>query len=173
MSRNLFLVLAGALAFAFVFDDPVAMTGTSAEADAPEKQGVHLATTANGFDREWNTVINRDPAGRFTLTAQVNGMDIPFLVDTGADIVALTVDEADNLGIYLDRNDMQPIMQTASGVGHGAEIRLDRLDVGGQEFRDVPAVVVEGLTVNLLGQSVLRRFGKLEMHSDRMVIHHK
>jgi len=62
------------------------------------------------------------------------------------------------------------MMQTASGVGYGAPVTIDSLEVGGQEFRGVPAVVVEGLTVNLLGQSVLRQLGKVELSGDRMVI---
>ena len=39
------------------------------------------------------------------------------------------------------------------------------------EVRNVDAVVVEGLPTNLLGQSVLRRLGKVELSGDRMVIH--
>lgn len=115
-------------------------------------------------------VLRRDGSGQFHVTALVEGQDVRFLVDTGADVVALTIDEAEQLGLPVDPGSFQPIMQTASGVGYGAPVTIDSLEVGGQVFRSVPAVVVEGLTVNLLGQSVLRQLGKVELSGDRMVI---
>ncbi|MCZ8326295.1 MAG: TIGR02281 family clan AA aspartic protease [Sphingomonadaceae bacterium] len=115
-------------------------------------------------------VLRRDGSGQFHVTALVEGQDVRFLVDTGADVVALTIDEAEQLGLPVDPGSFQPMMQTASGVGYGAPVTIDSLEVGGQEFRSVPAVVVEGLTVNLLGQSVLRQLGKVELSGDRMII---
>ena len=115
-------------------------------------------------------VLRRDGSGQFHVTALVEGQDVRFLVDTGADVVALTIDAAEQLGLPVDPGSFQPMMQTASGVGYGAPVTIDNLEVGGQEFRSVPAVVVEGLTVNLLGQSVLRQLGKVELSGDRMVI---
>lgn len=117
-------------------------------------------------------VLERDGSGQFHLTATVNGDDTRFLVDTGADVVALTESTADRLGLLPDRSEFQPVMQTASGVGYGARIVIDSIEIGGSEFRNVEAVVVDGLGTNLLGQSVLRQFGKVELQGDRMVIRH-
>jgi aspartyl protease family protein len=61
-------------------------------------------------------------------------------------------------------------MRTASGTGYGALVRIDRLEVAGRELHDVPAVVMQGLTTNLLGQSALKQLGKVELQGDRMVI---
>ena len=58
----------------------------------------------------------------------------------------------------------------ASGEGYGALVTVDRLDLGDIELRNVGAVVVRDLGVSLLGQSVLARFGKLELEGDRMVL---
>jgi aspartyl protease family protein len=126
----------------------------------------------NGFARE-ATVIRRDASGQFHLQAQVNGQEARFLVDTGADVVALTTEEAERLGLHVFTGDFQPIMQTASGVGYGARVTLDRITLGGREFSGIDAVVVEGLQVNLLGQSVLRRLGRVELRGDSMVIEHR
>ncbi|MDE2561538.1 MAG: TIGR02281 family clan AA aspartic protease [Sphingomonadales bacterium] len=114
--------------------------------------------------------IARGPDGQFHMTAQVNGGDTSFLVDTGADMVALTVDEADRLGIFVDRSSFQPILRTASGTGYGQRVRLDSVEIGGRELTDVDAVVVQGLQTNLLGQSVLRQLGRVELRGDRLVI---
>ncbi len=115
-------------------------------------------------------ILRRDGSGQFHVTASVEGQDTRFLVDTGADVVALTIDEAERLGLPVDPGTFQPMMQTASGVGYGAPVTIDSLELAGHEFRGVQAVVVEGLAVNLLGQSVLRQLGKLELSGDRMVI---
>lgn len=120
--------------------------------------------------RGGNTELRRGASGQFHLTARVNGDDTEFLVDTGADVVALTVDDARRLGISVDPANFQPLMRTASGTGRGALVELRSIEVAGHEFQNVTAVVMEGLEVNLLGQSVLRRFGSVELSGDRMVI---
>ncbi len=116
--------------------------------------------------------LTRDSSGQFHLTAQVNGQDTRFLVDTGADLVALTESDAEELGFNVPEGDFQPIMQTASGVGYGAPVMIDELTLGESTYRDVEAVVVRDLGVNLLGQSVLRRFARVELKGDQLVIRH-
>ena len=91
-------------------------------------------------------MLKRDGNGQFHLTATANGSEVSFLVDTGADMVALTEGEAENLGLMLDESDFEPMAQTASGVGYGAAVTLDDLEVAGQEFHDVEAVVMRGLS---------------------------
>ena len=126
------------------------------------------SSTASGFDDAM--VLQRDRSGQFHVEAQVDGQSAEFLVDTGADIVALTVDEAERLGYPVDPTSFVPLMQTASGTGNGAIVRLDRLEVAGAEFHDIDAVVLEGLTVNLRGQTVLAKLGQVSLEGDRMVI---
>lgn len=115
-------------------------------------------------------VLQRDGSGQFHLTAQVDGRDTQFLVDTGADMVALTVEEAEGLGYSVDPEKFVPMMQTASGTGNGTIVHLDRLEVAGAEFHDIEAVVMDGLAVNLLGQSILSQLGQVSLEGDRMVI---
>ena len=123
---------------------------------------------SGGFDDAM--VLQRDGSGQFRIDAQVDGQDAQFLVDTGADIVALTVDEAERLGYPVDPQRFVPMMQTASGTGNGTMVHIDRLEVAGAEFHDIDAVVLEGLTVNLLGQTVLAKLGQVSLEGDRMVI---
>ena len=115
-------------------------------------------------------VLERGGNGQFHLTAQVDGHETEFLVDTGADTVALTVDEAERLGFPIDRDSFEPLMKTASGTGYGTMIRLSTLEVAGGDFHDVEAAVIDGLEVNLLGQSVLGQLGEVRLEGDRMVI---
>jgi len=115
------------------------------------------------------TVLRREN-GQFYLTGMVNGQDARFLVDTGADMVALTTDDAEMLGIDVNPANFRPITQTASGIGYGEVVTIDHLDVAGRELKNVRAIVVDGLGVNLLGQSVLRKLGKIELQGEELVI---
>ncbi len=114
--------------------------------------------------------LTRDGSGQFTLAALVNGSDLTFLVDTGADLVALTESDAEALGIMPAEDEFQPTIQTASGVGYGAPVVLSEVEVAGHTFSDVDAVVVKDLGTNLLGQSLLRQLGSVELKGDKMVI---
>jgi aspartyl protease family protein len=114
--------------------------------------------------------LHRDGSGQFTLNVEVNGSEVLFLVDTGADLVAITVEEAEALGVMPDESEFEPTMQTASGVGYGAHIVLEEVEIGGKRLHDVDAVVVKDLGTNLLGQSALRQLGSVELKGDRMII---
>ena len=135
--------------------------------DAPKTTPGAVAAVANSGEP---IALARDGSGQFHLDAQVNGQDARFLVDTGADTVAISEDEAQRLGIDLAGADFQPIVQTAAGQGMAARVRIDRLTIGSTDLGGVSAVVIRGLPVNLLGQSVLRRLGKIELSGDRMLI---
>lgn len=126
----------------------------------------------DGFGTD-QMLLERDGSGQFHIAAQVNGIETDFLVDTGADIVSLTESDAEQLGLDFDPDAMRPIMKTASGMGYGTLVRIDTLEVGDAQFQDVQAVIMRGLSVNLLGQNVLRQLGKVELQGDRMVIEHQ
>ena len=137
------------------------------------KPAIHaLAASAGHAGSGEETEIARDESGQFHLTAQVNGQDARFLIDTGADVVALTPEDARGLGVDFDPDAFEPIARSASGTARGMRVQLDRFQLGDEEFHDVDAIVLEGLETNLLGQSLLRRLGKVELRGDRMVIRH-
>lgn len=129
------------------------------------------ADQATGTGREM--LLRADEAGQFHIESQINGAPVSFLIDTGANMVALTEAQAADLGLMVMPDDFQPNMQTASGVGYGAPVHLDRLEVGGFELHNVDAVVVKDLEINLLGQSVLKELGSVEMKGDTMVLRPK
>lgn len=114
--------------------------------------------------------VRRDAQGQFHLEVDVGGEPVRFLVDTGADVVALTEDDAERLGLRPDPSEYQPMLQTASGTGMAAPVEIDRLTIGGRDLTGVAAVVVPDLPVSLLGQSALRRLGSVTLQGDRLII---
>lgn len=134
--------------------------------DAPEPTSAAPAPAIGGE----TIALVRDGTGQFHLEAEVNGRRTRFLVDTGADTVAIGEGEAQRLGIDTATLDFAPIVQTASGEGMGARVTIDRMTIGNADLGSVSAIVIRDLPVNLLGQSVLRRLGKVELSGDRMTI---
>jgi aspartyl protease family protein len=159
------LLAMGLMSFvAVLFQPPADQVAVAAES-AKAQGGKPMASQ----DESDALLLRRDSSGQFHINASLNGTDVRFLVDTGADLVALTEDDAQAMGLTV--GEMQPILQTASGVGYGAPVMIDELVVAGVELRNVQAVVAQGLSTNLLGQSVLRKLGGVSLKGDRMVIH--
>ena len=115
-------------------------------------------------------MIRRDSTGQFHLDVDVGGAQITFLVDTGADVVALTERDAQVLGITPDAESYRPILRTASGTGMAAAVQLERMTIAGRDLENVQAVVVPDLPVSLLGQSALRQLGSVTLQGDRLII---
>ena len=93
--------------------------------------------------------------GHYLATGAINGTPVTMLVDTGATSVALPESLARRLG--LERGP-EITVNTANGRAKAWLTRIDRLQLGGLEFRDVEASFGPGLdTEVLLGMSALGR----------------
>ncbi len=107
-------------------------------------------------------VLDSDRQGHFIASGAINGRDVTFLVDTGATLVSVPEEMADELG--LER--MARIgLETAAGPVTGWMTRIDEVRLGEIVQRDVRAAISPGRSDTiLLGMSFLR---DLEMsHSD-------
>ena len=116
----------------------------------------------------------RNTEGMYTTVGSINGLPVPFLVDTGATRVAINANEARRLGIDYRVTGTPSSVTTASGVERAWAVTLERVSVGELELRNVGAVVLEGALPQqaLLGMSFL---GRLEISSDgrRMTLRKK
>jgi aspartyl protease family protein len=103
--------------------------------------------------------IPRGSNGHFETDAVINGRRIPFMVDTGASVIALREGEASRLGIHPAPRDYTTKVSTANGVIFAAPVALRSVELGSIIVRDVAAVVLpdEALAQNLLGMSFLSR----------------
>lgn len=87
--------------------------------------------------------IARDGQGRFITSGSVNGSVMTFLVDTGANVVALSEHDARRAGVDYKRG-LRVAVNTAAGTVPGYRVTLARVDVGGISLPNVTAVVLEG-----------------------------
>jgi aspartyl protease family protein len=117
------------------------------------------------------TVLKRDLNGHFFTKAAVNGIDVRFLVDTGASGVSLTVEDARAIGLQFDASEFDVIGSGASGPVRGKMIMLDRVSLDGRTVEQVQGAILEGGQMSLLGQSFLAQMGRIEIANDEMVIH--
>lgn len=174
-----FIVIAGLVVFGSALLAP--RLSVDPPADARRAKSAHVSpwskdapTPGRGAARAAGTAevieVARDGHGQFHLNVDVGGESVRFLVDTGADVVALTEDDAERLGLKPDPSEYRPMLQTASGTGLAAPVEIDRLTIGGRDLTGVEAVVVPDLPVSLLGQSVLRRLGSVILQGDRLII---
>jgi aspartyl protease family protein len=108
--------------------------------------------------------VSRNPGGEYRVAGSINGRQLMFVVDTGANVVALSGVEAERLGIDPRREGEPAVVQTAAGPVSAWGVTLDRVEVSGIVVRNVPATVIEGEhpTTALLGMSWLQRVGLRE-----------
>lgn len=112
------------------------------------------------WDGEKLTLWEEDD-GFFYANGQINGSSVKFLVDTGANTIAINRRLAERVGVDY-RKGQRGVATTASGVTPMYMVTLDRVSIGDITLRDVQAGVLLGAqpAVPLLGMSFL---GKLDM----------
>ena len=109
-------------------------------------------------------VLTPDKNGHFVSSGSINGASVRFLVDTGATMVSMSVEDARRAGVnYLAGE--RGYSQTANGVTPVYKVKLAQVTLGDITLRDIDGVVHENsaLPVVLLGMSFL---GKLEMRRE-------
>ncbi|MBC7178631.1 MAG: TIGR02281 family clan AA aspartic protease [Roseovarius sp.] len=115
--------------------------------------------------------LPRAPDGHYYLTAEVSGVLVRFVVDTGASQIVLSQSDAERIGIdtgalaYLGR------AYTANGEVRTAPVRLESMTVGPVRHENLRAVVNEGdMGQSLLGMDYLQRFSSIEITGGRLVL---
>lgn len=101
-------------------------------------------------------VLHRDSQLKYMTQVSINGRSIAALVDTGANLMALSSRHATQLGIDFKKGERAAVA-TASGIAPSYRVTLRSVSVGGIVANNVPAVVIEGNfpQVVLLGMSYL------------------
>jgi aspartyl protease family protein len=97
--------------------------------------------------------------GHYYLTLQINGTAVPFMVDTGASGMVLSLEDADRLGLDPGSLAFRGQAQTANGVVRTATVTLPLIELGPFRTEDFRAFVNGGeMEGSLLGMDYLRQF---------------
>ncbi len=107
--------------------------------------------------------------GHFYVRAQINQVEVVFLVDTGASNIALSRKDAERASFDPLSLEFTEDINTASGIARAAPISIDSLTVGPFTDRDLRGHVIEGDT-SLLGLNALDRYSSVKIEGNVMTI---
>jgi clan AA aspartic protease (TIGR02281 family) len=114
---------------------------------------------------ERRVTLSANHYGHFVVKAEINGVKVELLTDTGATYVALNYETALALGFDDKMLDFSSRSSTANGIASVAPVNLDYLRIGSIVLHDVKAVIAERgkMTQNLLGMSFIKRLSGFEL----------
>src|SRR5437868_3354133 len=111
--------------------NPAVSNGANALAMATKKPASPPPASSSNDNNYRTVTLVSDRRGYFQTEVQIDGRRIDFLVDTGAQSVALRESDAARLGIHPSVRDYNIRTQTANGVGRAARTRLNRVELKG------------------------------------------
>lgn len=113
----------------------------------------------------------RERDRHFYATLLINGVEVMFVVDTGATDMVLTPVDARRVGINLDTLIYTGRASTANGEVRTARVKLKDVRLGEFSDKNISAWVNDGeMDMSLLGMAYLSRYSKLEISGDTMLL---
>jgi len=124
-----------------------------------------VVTSLAGDKRQ--ITLQRGRHGHYLLTGKINGVNVDFLIDTGATTVSIPADFAERIGL---RRGTPVTISTANGLSTAYQTRIDSLQMGELEIQNASAHINPGLTSEvLLGMSVLQHY-ELVQRGETLII---
>lgn len=114
--------------------------------------------TGGGSEGGTRIVLTAGSGGHFLTGGSINGRAVEFMVDTGATAVAMSVADAERIGIKY-RDGQRALASTAGGVVPVYRVNLTSVRIGEVTVYGVDATVLQAqMPFVLLGNSFLSRF---------------
>ena len=116
--------------------------------------------------------LRRSRDGHYSATAEVNGVKLRLMIDTGASMVLIPYEQAARIGINPATLDFSLPVTTANGRSSVAPIRLSSIKIGPIAVFDVAAAVARPgqLKTGLLGMSFLDLLAETTFKGDRLIL---
>ena len=116
-------------------------------------------------------ILPRARDGHYYLTLDINGVDVNFVVDTGATQVVLSRQDAVRIGLDPAALSYLGMANTANGVVRTASVRLDTVSLGAITDTRVRAVVNDGqMDGSLLGMTYLNNFDSITIKDGELIL---
>lgn len=109
--------------------------------------------------------LERNRAGHYIANGTINGVEVVFLLDTGATDVAISESLARKLNL---QRGLPVVIRTANGTVNGHTTRLRSVALANIERQNVPATINPGMLVEdevLLGMSFLKHLELIQRGS--------
>lgn len=117
------------------------------------------------------TRVPQSADGHFWLTAQVNGQEARFLVDTGATLTAVSTGTAELAGLEPRTGGLPVMMQTANGPVAAQMTAIDTLSFGNVEASGLDAIIAPGLgETNVIGMNLLSRLATVRIEDGYLIL---
>ena len=126
----------------------------------------------NDISNDNNVLYMEEEHGVRYIWIEVNGIKLRFIFDTGASNICISISEASVLYRQgtLTEDDIigNEEFQDATGrISEGTKVNLKKVKVGDNILENVEATVMDNIDAPLLlGQSVLERFGNIEIDNE-------
>ncbi|WP_230957183.1 TIGR02281 family clan AA aspartic protease [Ehrlichia ruminantium] len=122
------------------------------------------------YTKEGGVEFYRAKDGHFYITADIRGVPIKFLVDTGATDVVLSTEDAKQIKDHLKYLNRKKTYHTANGTIKALYVEISEMQIGKFLVKDVKASVnVAPMRTSLLGMSFLQYFN-FYMSGDKLVL---
>jgi aspartyl protease family protein len=146
----------------------ISVTGDSAVVEAGGKRqtvpmGQRISSGSTGGAQR--VTITADAKGHFFTQAMINGVSMPFIVDTGATMITISSSHAKSAGIAYTSG-ARSMMQTANGVTAAYRVKLDTVRIGDITLNNVDGIVVENQQLGQFGLLGLSFLNRTEMRRD-------
>lgn len=100
-------------------------------------------------------VLQADRSGHFKGTVLINGVAMPFMIDTGATITTIPTKMAQKAGLPFG---MPVQSKTAGGIVEDHTTRIDNLKIGNAEITNLNASINQHIDHVLIGMNTLKYF---------------
>lgn len=116
--------------------------------------------------------IQRASDGHFYIMAKLNEKSVLFLIDTGASLTTLTVEDAKRIGINIKKLTFNQPISTANGITYTASILVKNIKIDKINFDSLYVLIGKDLgTKSLLGMNFLNSLNGYEIKKDKMVLY--
>lgn len=118
------------------------------------------------------TIVPMASDGHFWVTAEVNGRELDFLIDTGATFTGIGRDAAAELGIQPDTSQAPLELETANGVITATMGKIEALRFGNIEVRGLPVAVPQDTAddTQVIGMNLLSQLASWRVEGEKLVL---